>query len=143
MIPEVTANQAFIHGAIHAVISIKKPCRICIIVPTSLGFEKAFQGKGVNVSLIFTLYETISQKGCELTEARFINGADIIKKYIAMNSGNSSFAANMERKASEKVDRVKQYKMSIYRECLGKVCDILKDEGISEDIIYKVKEIKL
>lgn len=141
MVAGATANQAFIHGAIHAVRRISKPGRICIIVPTALGFEKAFEGKGVNANLISSLYDEIVKKGCGLTEARFINGADIIKKYIAINSGKNDVVAEYNKKNTEKEDRKKQYKKMIYNECLNKVYRILIDEGIDEKIIDRIKQI--
>lgn len=142
MISGATANQTFIHGAIHAVRRINKPYRICIIVPTALGFEKAFSGKGINVDLICTLYDEIAKRDCELTEVRFINGADIIKKYIATNSGNSHAISKYKKKHDEKEERKNQYKMAIYNECLGKVFDVLKNEGVKDEILDKLKEIR-
>lgn len=142
IMPGVTANQAYIYGAIHAVKCINKSCKICIIVPTALGFEMALKGKGANVDLIHILYDEIVKRGCELIEVRFINGAQEIKTYIANNSGKNSLIEELQKKDIEKEDRKLQYKKAIYRECLEKVCRVLKKEGVMDEILEKINEIQ-
>lgn len=146
MLSGATANQAYIQGAIHAVRRITGSFRICIIVPTALGFEKGFRGKGVNGELIGTLYEEIAKRGCTLTEVRYLNGADVIKKYIAQNADNTKYADELERKQNEKQNKKQnkklQYEMKIYKECLVKVCRILEAEGIDNEILEKINKIK-
>ena len=77
-----TANQTMINGAIDAVACVNRPMRLYLISATTLGFTKGFHGKGPNVTLIQQLYKLIKDKGCQLTTIQFVNGGELIKKFV-------------------------------------------------------------
>ena len=139
---DVTANQAYIKGILHAVSRITKPSRICVITAATLGFEMAFKGKGANASLMKELYSLLTEKACQLTEVRFSKGAGMIKAYINEASGSDFYQKEEKRKELEKKDHISSYKRQVYEECLAKVCKVLKANDIDEAVIEQVMEIK-
>ena len=88
-LPQTTANQAMIKGAINAVDRITMSKRIFLISPTQLGFVGAFKGKGVNLQYLQDLLSLIKQKQCQLTEVHFINGVDEIKRLLRPYAPNT------------------------------------------------------
>ena len=51
-LPDATANQAMIMGAIDAAQCVNKPIRLYLISPVALGFANGLKGKGSNGDLI-------------------------------------------------------------------------------------------
>ncbi len=132
--PGKTANQVMIEGAKDAVGHILRPIRIYLIIPTSLGFDKGFKRKGVNAEHVQELFAAIKEKGCLLTEVRYINGSNDIKKYVAENNPDKKAVHALEEKQL-------WYKNHVYQECLGKVTEILKEYHIDDEVIRKVNTI--
>lgn len=138
-LPEATANQAMIIGAIDAIMCVNRSLRLYLIAPVALGFVNGFKGKGVNGNLIQQLCECIKDKNCLLTEVQFINGGNAIKKFLySCNPDKAKVALN--NKVQE--DRKNRYKEMIYNECLLQVEKILARNGIGENIINDIREIK-
>lgn len=128
-----------IHGAIDAIRCVNKSLRIYLISPVALGFANGFKGKGVNGKLIQQLCECIKEKKCLLTEVQFINGGNIIKNFVYSCNPDKEKVA-LYNKVQE--DKKKQYKEIIYRDCLMQVEQILRENGINDSIIKKVRGIK-
>lgn len=137
-----TANQAYIHGITAAVNLINKPCRICVVTPASLGFDKAFRNKGVNVALVLGLYSLVLEKGCSFTETVWINGAESIKRFINACSGIPEYMNEVDKKKEIKQGYKDAYRQKLYDECLQKVLKILKDNNVDSSVIKEVLEIK-
>lgn len=77
-----TANQSMILGTIEAVAQIKKPCNVCIISASPLGFKEAFRNKGPNAELIVKLCDLLIEKECQLTEILCPSYSEDIKTHI-------------------------------------------------------------
>lgn len=137
---EATANQAMIMGAVDAIRCVKKPFRIYLIAPTSLGFAAAFKGKGANVELVQELFQIVKEKEAALTEVQFLGGSDSIKKFIYSCNLDDLSRREDERKQEDKKNR---YKEIIYKECLLKVERVLRARGVAEEIIQEVYKIKV
>jgi len=136
-----TANQAMIAGACECIKRVTKPSRIAIISATALGFENAFKGKGPNAALLQQLYEEMKNRGCSLTEVRFLNGADSIKSYVYSKSGDQKLIQSKQKEQDRKKEYVSSYKQSIYDECIRKVVAILEKNHVSEDIVNQIRDI--
>ena len=136
-----TANQAMIAGACECIKRVTKPSKISIISATALGFENAFKGKGPNAALLQQLYEEMKNRGCSLTEVRFLNGADSIKSYVYSKSGDQRLIQSKQKEQERKKEYVSSYKQSIYDECIRKVVAILEKNHVSEDIVNQIRDI--
>lgn len=77
-----SANQAMIKGFTECAKHITKPMKVCVITATRLGFEKAFNGKGVNCTLIEEFYEELYSKKCAFTEIKYLYMAEDIKTFL-------------------------------------------------------------
>lgn len=141
-VSDATANQAFIYGLINAVSRLTKPVRIFAISPTSLGFETAFKGKGVNHAILQELYELLAEKQCTITEVRFINGANAIKTHIYANSDDPRLIQEKKEQDTRQKEYKYNYKATVYQECLSKVASILASHNVSDEIINIVMDIK-
>ncbi len=75
-----SANQTMIKGLTECVKHINRPMRVCVIVATQLGFEKAFKGSGINCALIEDFYEELYSRGCTFTQCLYM--ADAIKTFL-------------------------------------------------------------
>lgn len=136
-----TANQAMIYGACECIKRVTKPSKVAIISATALGFENAFKGKGPNAVLLQQLYEEMKNRGCSLTEVRFLNGADKIKSYVYKKSGDQRLIQSKQKEQDRKNEYVSSYKQTVYAECIRKVIAILEKNRVSEDIIHQIKDI--
>lgn len=141
-LPEATANQSMITGAIDAVQCVNKSVRIYLITPTALGFATAFKGKGTNSVLIQQLYEIIKQKNCQLTEVQFINGGDAIKKFVFSCNPDKTQINLYEKQREKKQENRMKYKEMVYQECLEKVAQILRKNAVDTDLIEAIREIR-
>ena len=141
-VSDATANQAFIYGIIDAVSRLTKPMRVFAISPTTLGFERAFKGKGVNCGLLQQLFEILAEKQCTITEVRFESGAEAIKIHIYNNSGDAKLIQEKKEQDSRQKEYKYNYKATVYQECLSKVSSVLATHGISEEIINEVMQIQ-
>ena len=136
---EVTANQAMIMGAIDATKCVNKPQRLYLITPTALGFATAFKGKGTNCSLIQQLYKEIKEKNCVFTEVQFLNGGDVIKKFVYSCNPDKSQVEAYDKQQNEKK---KYYKKMIYKECLLIVERILLKHSVDNSILDEIRKIE-
>lgn len=141
-IEKATANQSAIHGIIDAMEKINKPSRIYVVVASTLGFENAFNGKGVNVELFQLLYGKLVEKKCELTEVRFVGGADKIKKYVYAHSDNVELIQKAVEKQKRSEEYRNNYKEQIYEECKDKIINILVNAQVDESIVEKIRNLK-
>lgn len=132
--PGKTANQAMIIGATDAIARITRPIRVYIISAATLGFESGLKGKGTNAKYIQDLFVAVMSRNCSLTEVRFVNGTDVIKRHIC--GTDPSGKADKDLK-----NRQLRYKEIIYRECIDKATKILKDCGVAEGVISRIKEL--
>ena len=103
-----TANQSMILGAIDCAKRIQKSYRIYLVSATQLGFISGFKGKGINAALIQRFVEVIEEKGCQMTEVVYLNGAKYIKEYLADKPLSS--------KTDKKEPKEKYYAVAIGRE---------------------------
>ena len=138
-LPGATANQAMIMGAIDATMCVNKSLRLYLVAPVALGFVYGFKGKGVNGNLIQQLCECIKNKNCLLTEVQFINGGNAIKKFVYSCNPDKTKVALFNKVQGDKKNR---YKEMIYNECLLQVEKVLARNGIEENIIKEIREIK-
>lgn len=122
-----SVNAAMIEGLRQAVISLKKPIPVLLLTPCPLGFVAGFRGKGPNGEGIQAVLEAMKEKGCTLTTS-VITG-DLIKQFVMQQGG----------KVTE--SRETKYKKVIYRECLGKVCGILQQNGVAPEVIDRVRAV--
>ena len=138
-VPNGTANQSMLTGAIEAVGHVTKPLRIYLISPTALGFVNGFKGKGPNGALVQQLCEIIKEKACFLTEVQYINGGAAIKKFVYDCNPNKEEVEQYQKKQEEKAS---WYKEKIYKECLLKVEKLLISRGIDNRIIDEIRGIR-
>lgn len=138
-LPDATANQSMIMGAIDAVQCVNKPIRLYLVSPTALGFVNGFKGKGPNGALIQQLCEAIKARKCQLTEVQFMNSGDAIRKFIYACNPDKSKTDALERQHEKKKNR---YKEVIYDECLTKVVQILRGNNVDKTVIEAVENIK-
>lgn len=134
-----TANQAMIQGAIDAVDCIQKPMRVFLCAPGALGFESAFRGKGVNSDLLQELFKLLLKKGCQVTEVRFIGGADLIRKFVLSCNPDHTKLDRVIQKEQQGRD---YYRAKIYDECMEKVVAVLRKNHIDEAVIREIMQIK-
>lgn len=139
-VPNATANQSMLMGAIEAVKRVNKPLRIYLISPTALGFATGFKGKGPNGALVQQLCEIIKEKDCFLTEVQFVNGGAAIKKFMYSCNPNKEEVAQYQKKQEEKSN---WYKEKIYREYLAQVESILVNRSVDKSIIDEIRGIRL
>ena len=137
--PGKTANQAMITGIINAVNRVRFPMRLYIVSATALGFEKGLKGKGTNAGYLKELFGAVIEKNCHLTEVRWNNGSEELKKYIYSKNPDKEAAKAFDNKQSEKQLRYKEF---IYRECLEKVTEILLENNVGRNVIYRVNELR-
>ena len=123
----VSTNVAMIEGFRQAVTVLKKPINIHLLTPCPLGFVTGFRGKGPNAGSLQAALEIVKEKKCTLT-ASVITG-DVIRKFVMEQGGK-----NQEPKEN-------RYKKAIYRECLEKVCQLLRKNGIDPMVIEQVRTI--
>lgn len=122
-----SANAAMIEGFRQAVISLKKPVQIHLLTPCPLGFNTGFRGKGPNAGKLQEALEAVKEKGCSLTTS-VITG-DLIKQFV------------MEQGGKSQEPKENKYKKMIYRECLDKVCKLLRENGTDPEVIQQVRMI--
>lgn len=130
-----SANQAMILGALEAVKQIKRPDQIYLVCPTELGFLTGLKGKGPNAALIQELLEEIAERGCRLTEVYNKGGGEAIKEYV--------WSVNPDKGPAPVNKKVNFWKERNYHECLGKVVQVLQECGVDEEIIEKVRAIRV
>lgn len=140
-LPEVTANQSMLLGAIDAMECVNKPSRIYLVTPIPLGFISGFKGKGVNADLVQELCKVVKAKHCQLTEVQYYSGADKIKKFVYSCNPDKTAMAHLEKKQEEKKQYISQYKAKIYEECLEKVIQVLTRYGVANSLLDEVRNI--
>ena len=123
-----TTNQAILVGLSAAVGMIKKPSPLHVIAPCSLGFRQGFRGKGTNAEMVQNFLELVKEKGHTLSFS--IADVDVIKGWVGKQAGKEFIPKN------EKTRRL------AYEECIGRVVELLEDEGVNTDIIEKVRRIR-
>lgn len=138
-LPDATANQAMITGAIDAVQCVNKPLRLYLVSPTALGFVNGLKGKGSNGELIQQFCEVVKERNCQLTEVQFSGGSDEVKKFIYSCNPDKSQIDELERQQEKKKNR---YKEMIYDECLSKVVQILRENGVDKTIIEVIRDVR-
>lgn len=138
-LPDATANQAMITGAIDAVQCVNKPLRLYLVSPTALGFVNGLKGKGPNGALIQQLCEIVKERNCKLTEVQFSGGSDAVKKFIYSCNPDKSQIDELERKQEKKKNR---YKKMLYDECLSKVVQILQENDVEKAVIEAIMNIR-
>lgn len=122
-----SANAAMIEGFKAAVENVKIPVSILLLTPCPLGFSGGFRGKGPNSAGIQAAVELVKEKGCSLTTS--VVTGEVVQKSVASQSGKT-----LEPRANK-------YKITIYRECIDKVCRLLLKHGVDQEIIDQVRPI--
>ena len=106
---------------------IKKPSTLRVIAPCSLGFKQGFRGKGMNAEKVQNFLELVKEKGHSLSFS--IADVDVIKGWIGKQAGK------------EFIPKGEKIKRLAYEECIDRVVELLKDEGVDAVVIEKVKRI--
>ena len=83
----------------------------------------------------------MKNRGCSLTEVRFLNGADSIKSYVYSKSGDQRLIQSKQKEQDRKKEYVSSYKQSIYDECIRKAVAILEKNHVPEDIVNQIRDI--
>lgn len=141
-LPDATANQAMITGAIDAMNCITKPVRVYFISTAALGFVSGFKGSGPNSALIQQLYEWIKKKKCMLTEVQCINCGDTIKRFVYSCNPDATKLNEYDKTLEDKEKRKYQYKEFLYNECINKVIKVLRDNKVDNQIIKEIRTIR-
>ena len=125
-----TAYGAILEGVKAAAERLRTPVRFHVIAPTDLYFRRTgFEGRaGQNGPLMQEIFETLYRKGCRMSYSRA--DSDTVKEWI-----NSHADRPMEPKEN-------RYRKIVYRECLGKVTEILRNYRVSDEIIRRISELE-
>jgi len=129
-VPDATMFGALIAGVKAAVEMIRFPVRVHLITPTDIGLQRGFKAKGMYGGQYQEILQMLKDKSCQLSDSRA--DGETVRMWIMSHSDKPAAAEPKENK----------YKKIVYRECLGKVTELLRQHQIDPELINQINQLQ-